>query len=207
MSEDLKRQYRMLADSKAPDLWERIEKGLDRPDMRTVSDVPFLKKDRRFRYGPLITVAAACLCVAVALPLLAKNVFGGGTGSRMDNAAPPAVMEEGLAGGAGADIMQPEAAAEDAVALSGCASPADAPAEPADDRITATVEISGAGKECGDGTVYPARVIHTDGADVGTRIQILAPAESSISCEVGGTYDLSLYREETEDGTVYRIAE
>ena len=80
MSKDLERDYKELVTQDAPDLWERIEGQLE-PRKTGV------KPGRRKRYEVLGMAAAACLCLAVAVPALtgkdaAEKRSGAGAGTQ-----------------------------------------------------------------------------------------------------------------------------
>ena len=84
MSKDLEKEYKELAASETPDLWARIEAGLD------------TKKSSRkhIPYAAWAAAAAACLCVAVIVPFQTRNALSGGSG--MDMAAAPEYAAEGI---------------------------------------------------------------------------------------------------------------
>ena len=71
MNKNLEKEYRKLMTENAPDLWERIEAGLEPKQ-------PTAKKDslwRRYRTWGL--AVAACLCMLVTVPvILRKNADG-----------------------------------------------------------------------------------------------------------------------------------
>lgn len=84
MSKDLEKEYKALMDSDVPDLWARIEAGIDErnlpsnvhsADHRTQNAKKRGAK-KRFHYGVWGTVAAACLCVAVAVPVMMQASKG-----------------------------------------------------------------------------------------------------------------------------------
>lgn len=66
MSKDLEKEYKELIDSDAPDLWTRIEAGIDEKNVSGYKK----KALKRFHYGVWGTALAACLCVAVAVPVM-----------------------------------------------------------------------------------------------------------------------------------------
>ena len=77
MSKDLEKEYRALMDSEAPDLWARIESGLQ--EKKPVRQ----KKTAVLRW---VGLAAACACVALCIPVLKIRLPLGG--STFDAAAP-----------------------------------------------------------------------------------------------------------------------
>lgn len=64
MNKDLEKEYKELMTEDVPDLWGRIEAGLE-PKEPVVKKVNFRKKYRVWG-----TLAAACLCLALILPAL-----------------------------------------------------------------------------------------------------------------------------------------
>lgn len=78
MSKDLENEYKALMDSDVPDLWARIEAGIDEKNLsgnvysadHRTQNVKKRSAKKRFHYGVWGTVAAACLCVAVAVPVM-----------------------------------------------------------------------------------------------------------------------------------------
>ena len=77
MSKDLEKEYRALMDSEAPDLWARIESGLQ--EKKPVRQ----KKTAVLRW---VGLAAACACVALCIPVLKIRLPL--DGSTFDAAAP-----------------------------------------------------------------------------------------------------------------------
>lgn len=91
MSKDLEKEYKALMNSEVPDLWARIEAGIDEKNVFTKQG----KAPKRFRYGVWGTVAAACLCVAVAVPVMMQASKG-----KTDNmTAVPEAAAEAFDGG------------------------------------------------------------------------------------------------------------
>lgn len=60
MSKDLENEYRQLIADDTPDLWARIEAGLE----------PKKKKKKPVRFWTFAAVAAACACVVITLPAI-----------------------------------------------------------------------------------------------------------------------------------------
>ena len=86
MSKDLEKEYKALMNSDVPDLWARIEAGLDEKngsnniqhfDHRTQNEKGKRNTKKTFRFRVWGTVAAACLCVAVAVPVMMQVTKGG----------------------------------------------------------------------------------------------------------------------------------
>lgn len=79
MSKDLEKEYKALMDSDVPDLWARIEAGIDEKkgsgniqhfEHRTQNEKGKRNTKKPFHFKVWGTVAAACLCVAVAIPVM-----------------------------------------------------------------------------------------------------------------------------------------
>lgn len=75
MSKDLEKEYRELIAEDVPDLWDRIEAGLEMK--KSAKD----RAGRWKRYGLWGTAAAACLCLVVAAPFLFGERIEQGGGS------------------------------------------------------------------------------------------------------------------------------
>lgn len=88
MSKDLEREYRALVNSEVPDLWARIEAGLEDKaaapgdamtdlhitDFSVTASEMKTVRDRRVNYRVWAGVAAACVCAALVVPALVRNV-------------------------------------------------------------------------------------------------------------------------------------
>lgn len=92
MSRDLEREYRVLVNSEVPDLWARIEAGLEdkktapetaRIDMH-ITDFP--ETGRRVNFKMWAGIAAACACIALVLPAMVR--VGMSKGGSYSNSAP-----------------------------------------------------------------------------------------------------------------------
>ena len=71
MNKNLKKEYKRLMTENTPDLWERIEAGLEPKESAAK------KGDLWRRYRTWGLVAAACLCIMVTVPvMLRKNADG-----------------------------------------------------------------------------------------------------------------------------------
>lgn len=99
MSKDLEKEYKALMNSDVPDLWARIEAGIDEKngsdniqhfEHRTQNEKRKRNTKKRFQFKVWGTVAAACLCVAVAVPVM-MQVTKGGTSNM--TAAPEMAVE------------------------------------------------------------------------------------------------------------------
>ncbi|MDE7417984.1 MAG: hypothetical protein K2N44_17055 [Lachnospiraceae bacterium] len=101
MSKNLEREYRALVNSEVPDLWARIEAGLEDKkaapekadsDLR-ITDFPVTDsqmeniRDKKVNFKVWAGLAAACVCVALVLPAMTRFLtMSGGSGS--NNSAP-----------------------------------------------------------------------------------------------------------------------
>lgn len=99
MSKDLEREYRALVDSEVPDLWARIEAGLEEkttaPEKTEtglhitdfpVTDSPTVNmRDKKVDFKVWACVAA-CVCAALIVPAVARTAKMGSSGS--NNSAP-----------------------------------------------------------------------------------------------------------------------
>lgn len=73
MNKNLEKEYKALMTEDVPDLWERIEAGLE-PKQQSAKKVSLWRKYRA--WGGAV---AACLCLAVAIPV----ILGGSKGGNM----------------------------------------------------------------------------------------------------------------------------
>lgn len=101
MSKDLEREYSAFVNSEVPDLWARIEAGLEEKDVAPekaeadlhITDFPAADfqmenmRDRRVNFKVWAGVAAACVCVALIVPAVARTMMMGGDGSSYSNSA------------------------------------------------------------------------------------------------------------------------
>lgn len=71
MSKNLKEEYEQMLDSGMPDLWSRIEPQLHE---KTVEKKTFGKNKRRYMYSGM---AAACLCLVIAIPVMIRTMNTG----------------------------------------------------------------------------------------------------------------------------------
>lgn len=67
MSKDLEREYRELISEDVPDLWDRIEDRLEQKQPETK------RNSMRKNYRVWGAAAAACVCLAVAVPVLLRS--------------------------------------------------------------------------------------------------------------------------------------
>lgn len=71
MSKQLEKEYRSLMEEDAPDLWGRIEAGLE-PKKQPVHKTGFWRKYRAWG-----AVAAACVCLMLAVPVMQRLTYKG----------------------------------------------------------------------------------------------------------------------------------
>ena len=195
MSRDLEREYRGLVNSDVPDLWTRIEAGLEEKNTapgEAKTDIRMTDfqasgsrvenvRGKRARFRIWAGIAAACACVALIVPAMAGYVRtreGGSDNTASDYMAQNAVPQAGEASGA----------AETSELYS----------------FRAAVEILDADESPDSGIVYTARVITTDDpklqADSEIRIlSPLAPSADAAVLENGQTYELMLSGPHSED--------
>lgn len=233
MSKDLEKEYRTLMDSEAPDLWARIESGLQ--EKKPVRQ----KKAAVLRWAGL---AAACVCVVLCIPVLKSRLPLGG--STFDAAAPDlasnnaAVLEcapeeaaltaaEGAAAG-GADEAVPQACDQPAV-MKGDAGDESGIVLPegidADNNIEEDVTVQEAGSVIvtaeildidlrrDSGIVYLAKVVSSEEVSVqaGSEIKIFCSALAArdlLSLEQSQAYEMTLIKEQAqgeEDESIYTL--
>lgn len=97
MNKDLEKEYKVLMTEDVPDLWERIEAGLE-PKQPTTKQGSFWRKSRV--WGAAV---AACICVAISIPVIygqfrSENMSmtnNGGAANDMKLQAPQAEMADG----------------------------------------------------------------------------------------------------------------
>lgn len=93
MNKDLEKEYKELMTEDVPDLWGRIEAGLE-PKEPASKQVSFWRKNRTWG-----AVAAACLCVAISAPVIysqlrSSNMSTSENAGAAYDAAPQAPQEE-----------------------------------------------------------------------------------------------------------------
>jgi hypothetical protein len=88
MSKDLEKEYKALVNSEAPDLWARIENGIEK------------RSKKRFRINKrlLAGAVAACLCVAVIVPVVVRNLGGASMQSITSDSAAVATVSNSTDG-------------------------------------------------------------------------------------------------------------
>ena len=71
MNKDLEIEYQNMIRAEVPDIWDKIEAKIDAQEAQK-KVVPFKKKTSRWKYY-VLPVAAALLCVAVAIPVMTNS--------------------------------------------------------------------------------------------------------------------------------------
>lgn len=183
MSRDLEREYRALVDSGAPDLWSRIEAGLE--DKKAASRMEN-RRSRKVNFRVWAGIAAACACVALIVPVMVRDAgMGGGSSS---NSSPAKFAADTTA--------QSYEKAENAVLEAAADEEAAPEAEPY--TFHATVEILDTDMRMDSGVLYTARVISSEHPDMeaDSEIRIFC---SAVSLEETGTYELALCEDRSEE--------
>ena len=232
MSKDLEKEYGALMDSEAPDLWARIESGLQ--EKKPVRQ----KKTAVLRWADL---EAACACVALRIPVLKSRLPLGG--STFDAEAPNlasdmVVLEcapekaaltaaEGAAAG-GADEAVPKACDQPAVMKgdagdeSGIVLPEDIDSDNGIeedvtvqeiDSVIVTAQILDIDLRMNSGIMYLAKVVSSEEVSVqaGSEIKIFCSALAAkdlLSLEQSQAYEMTLIKEEAqgeEDEIIYTL--
>lgn len=199
MNKDLEKEYKELMTEDVPDLWGRIEAGLESKE--SAAKVSFLRK-----YRTLGMAAAACLCLAVVGPMIYSGISGD-SASKADSggaAYAPSIMDSasdgGMDGNMGWDNFSPgvnyEPEWEDVN------SAGEAPNDGYDYEfciITATVTevLEEEGKN-----VYLVQMVEADRADwsQGDIIKLYELGQADEKLTVGETYLFDILISETDDG-------
>lgn len=244
MSKNLEKEYKALVSSEVPDLWSRIEAGLDSKDSsgtdskmnNNVYGFPEMvqhkanqNSSRKHTYYKVWgTIAAACLCAAVAMPVMLRGTLS--SRSKMDMSASPEFAGESMRsstttqgthvdgmGTKNADnAMLDEGFNNDMVveaeAATDCAVMEEAFAETGEMySFAATVEILEIDVTRDSGPVYTAKILETENMDLekDSEIKIYAPAysDSDALFEKFQTYDIILCEKEAENEVIYWIAD
>lgn len=230
MSKDLEREYRALANSEAPDLWARIEAGLEEnkaADLYSVSMERYQERNQKKRvdFKMWAGLAAACACVALIVPAMARMMIMGGSGSPQSNSMSsnysPAqhetydstgqkaetAYENGMYNGAASDdasinnttTSEGMNAASDSSAYIDNAAALEEVAEEAYS-FRATVEVLDIDDYTDGGVLYTAKVIASEESElqVDSEVKILSPklaTESVTALEESHVYELVLYED------------
>lgn len=110
MSKDFEREYKEYLNAQAPDLWDRIEKGIAAVP---VSEPTAAVRNKRLRYYRLVASAAACLAALCLIVPVYRLVNGGGKNEAEEEMA---ATEEGWEATAETDMATAEPEMEMAAA-------------------------------------------------------------------------------------------
>lgn len=228
MSKNLEREYRALVNSEVPDLWARIEAGLE--DKKTAPEESASEeketdfqtenvRSKKVNFKMWAGLAAACVCVALIVPAMARTLTMVGEGNSYSNSAPQELDSHGKAGSGGQETAE-EAIANDAAApgdngMGNSVVTSDNATAAADIDHTvssgqefaffrATVEILDIDIRTNGKVLYTAKVIASENADlqVDSEIKIISPVvetEGAVTLEEAQTYDLMLCEEQSDD--------
>lgn len=204
MSKQLEKEYRSLMKEDAPDLWGRIEAGLE-PKKQPVHKMGFWRKYRTWGM-----VAAACVCLMLAVPVMQRLTYKGESNAS-DSASPAGENMSGAAyNGVSSDAAPWDAdqnmsneAAENAVGQIGEETEEQ---EAVDCIMTAKVlELS----ESENRIAYTVQIVETDSGELSNGEQIILYDErmSDVRLEEGETYQLRITVRTDGDGTEYLLEE
>ncbi len=214
MSKDLEKEYRALMDSEAPNLWARIEAGLEEKEK------PAGRKWHRIKLWA--GLAAACACAAVCIPVMKSCLpLSGGAAYTAEPARNDTVSMECVPQAAALTAEGAESAAEavqensvraaaengedtcmleDSDAVLSGATDNGAGAVRANNSFVVTAEILDIDLRLNSGIVYLAKVVSSEDEAVqaGSEIKIFRSAlaaEDMITLEQSQTYELTLMKE------------
>ena len=218
MSKDLEKEYRALMDSEAPNLWARIEAGLEEKEK------PAGRKRHRIKLWA--GLAAACACAAVCIPVMKSCLpLSGGATYTAEPARNDTVSIECVPQAAALPAEGAESAAEavqensvrsaaengedtcmledsDAVSSGSMDNGAGALAGALQENnsFVVTAEILDIDLRLNSGIVYLAKVVSSEDEAVqaGSEIKIFRSAlaaEGMITLEQSRTYELTLMKE------------
>ena len=202
MSKQLEKEYRTLMKEDAPDLWGRIEAGLE-PKTQPVEKTGLWKKYRTWG-----TLAAACVCLMIAVPVMQRLTYKGesnmsdsttSAGENMSGAPYDGVSSD-AAPWDGNQNMSNEAAENTAGEM------LDGEQEAASCTMTAKVlELS----EAENRIAYTVQIEETDSGELSNGEQIILYDErmSDVRLEEGETYRLRITVRTEGDGTEYLLEE
>lgn len=216
MSKDLEKEYRALVNSEAPDLWARIEVGLEE---KTVRSHPEKSIKRKWHFKMWAGLAAACVCVALSIPVIMRYFSPDSSNSD--------IVSPGYNNTAGMDDtarVTEYAAAEfaDEIVLEESIHPAamneeydtaEGAAEQKSNNFTVTAEILDIDVHRDSGILYTISVTASERGDVqaGSEIKIFSSALTTggvITLEKSQSYQLTLTDDmphSAEEGVVYTL--
>ena len=202
MSKQLEKEYRSLMNEDAPDLWGRIEAGLE-PKTQPVQKTGFWR-----RYRTWGTVVAACVCLMLAVPVMQRLTYKGesnasncttSAGVNMSGAANDGVLSDAAPWDADQN-MSNEAAENTAGEM------LDGEQEAAGCTMTAKVlELS----ESENRIAYTVQIEETDSVELSNGEQIILYDErmSDVRLEEGETYRLRITVRTDGDAAEYLLEE
>ena len=214
MSKDLEKEYRALVNSEAPDLWARIEVGLEEKTVRSHRE-KFIKKKWHFKMWA--GLAAVCVCVALGLPASMRYFSPDG---RNSDIVSPGHNTAGMGDTAGiTEYAAVESAGE--IVLEESIRPAAIneeydiaeAAEQKSNNFTVTAEILDIDIHKDSGILYTISVTASENTDVqaGSEIKIFSSALTTggvIALEKSQSYQFTLADDMThsaEEGVVYTL--
>lgn len=215
MSKDLEREYRVFVNSEVPDLWARIEAGLEDKRMSPekaetdlhITDFPATDSRKENVCGKKANLkvwaglAAACACVVLIVPAMAGMMMGGDgvSYSNSQSDAPQAAETYEKAENTGLEEAFEEAAADndaaaDEIGMSGGADAANVDSGALEEEpyiFRVTVEILDTDVSVDGGILYAAKVITSENPDMeaDSEIRIFS---SEVVLEESKCYDLML---------------
>lgn len=228
MSRDLEREYRAYVDSEVPDLWARIEAGLedkkldsgsDRTDLHR-ADLPAVdsrgadRRGRKINFRLWAGIAAACACVALAVPAMMRSMVMGRSGFSSSNSASDSASSAAPQA-ADAYVTADTAGQEEAACEEGVDCGVTEEKAVALDSFRVTVEILDVDLRMDSGVLYTAKVLSSDAPEVepDSEIQIFStvvPLEEVKNLERGQTYDLALRERQSDNagqGVTYLLVD
>lgn len=218
MSDNLEREYRALVNSEAPDLWARIEAGLE--DKKTAD---FPKTDsqtenvrgKKVNFKVWAGLAAACVCAALIVPAMARTILMRGDGISYSDSAPQEAADSyEKAESVGPEEAIGEAAADNAAATDENTAGGSAMATNNADAVKVdsdaleeepyvfrvTVEILDTDVSMNGGILYVAKVITSENPDIETDSEIRIFSPTAV-LEEAERYDLMLRDEYSDDSS------
>lgn len=234
MSKDLEREYRAFVNSEVPDLWARIEAGLE--DKKTVAEAAEtdlhitdfqaadsqmeIRRGKRVHFKAWGGLAAACVCMLLIIPAMTRAVemAGGGSFSNsppnytaQDNSAPQAAEEscekaEDARQESAYEAVNNAAAEENGMGSSVITSDDTAAGEEQESySFHATVEILDTDVHMDSGILYTAKVIVSENPDIQVDSEIkIVSTAVEAALENSQTYDLILCEEHSDDSGLER---
>lgn len=225
MSDNLEREYRALVNSEAPDLWARIEAGLED---KKAADFPKTDsqtenvRGKKVNFKVWAGLAAACVCAALIVPAMARTILMRGDGISYSNSAPQEADSYENAKSAGPEEAIEEAAADNGAAAdentaggsatvtnnanAATASNADAVKVDSDALeeelyiFRVTVEILDTDDSMNGGILYVAKVITSENPNIEADSEIEIFSSTAV-LEESESYDLMLRDEHSDDSS------